>query len=74
MTTTPAHQAPRSFGSDGAVYRVVRPARSRRDRGDWRTSTAPAALSVALLTALATAAALGVRELLELALTFFTAA
>ena len=71
MTTTHLHHVPRTSGSDGAVRRVVRPARTRRDRDSWRTSTAPAAASVALLTALATALALGLREAVELALTFF---
>lgn len=71
MTTTHAHQIPRPSGSDGAVRRVVRPARTRRDHDSWRTSTAPAALSVALLTGLATALALGLREAVELALKFF---
>ncbi|MGP7959641.1 hypothetical protein ACTVCO_02365 [Sanguibacter sp. A247] len=74
MTTTHSHLVSRPSGSV-AVRRVVRPARQRRRRtrsGDsWRTSTAPAALSVALLTALATAVALGLREAVELALTFF---
>lgn len=72
MTTTHPHLVPRQSGSV-AVHRVVRPARQRRarTRDSWRTSTAPAAVSVALLTALATALALGLREAVELALSFF---
>lgn len=50
------------------------PSRERRlgrdERKSWRTSTAPAALSVAMLTALATALALGLREAAELAISW----
>lgn len=40
----------------------------RQERNSWRTSTAPAALSVALLTGLAMAVALGFRELVAIAM------
>lgn len=54
--------------TNSAVKRVLRP-----ERGSWRTSTAPAAFSMAMLTGLAMAIALGFRELVRLAMSIMGA-
>ena len=46
---------------------------SRDDRNSWRTSTAPAAIAVSLLTALAVGLALGFYKLVEIATTMLAA-
>lgn len=66
MTTYQASD--RASSQPLAAPTVVSKRVMRQDRISWRTSTLPMIISLALLTALATAIALGFRELVRLAM------